>query len=231
MSKQDTIIKMFNDIAPSYDLTNRILSFGLDTKWRQEGCKRTLKTLGKSSHLHIADVACGSGDMILQWQKLTTHSQYIGIDPAQQMLQVAQTKITNCQFIQAQAQSLPLDSASVDILSIAYGLRNVCDYPTALQEFYRVLKPNGTLLILDFMQNPNPNFLQACAKFYTQKILPMIGGWISKNKGAYAYLPNSIEDFASPERLIAHLRETGFAHIQHQYDYFHISSAFIATKE
>lgn len=231
MDKQKQIVEMFDSIAPSYDLANRILSFGIDVSWRKEGCSRAIEKIGKNHHLKVLDVACGTGDMILQWQKQLSASEFVGIDPSRAMLEVAQKKLPQCSFIQAQAQELPMPDESIDVLSIAYGLRNVCEYPLALKEFYRVLKKGGVLLILEFAHNPNPSFFEKVGLFYTQKILPFLGGLISKNQKAYEYLPNSIEQFASLDEICSELKCCGFVDIFSKNYHAKISSLILASKE
>ncbi|RDU70553.1 bifunctional demethylmenaquinone methyltransferase/2-methoxy-6-polyprenyl-1,4-benzoquinol methylase UbiE [Helicobacter brantae] len=232
MDKQKQIVEMFDDIASSYDLANRVLSFGVDVKWRKEGCAKSLERLGRSEGLRVADIACGTGDMILHWQNaLGRGCEFVGIDPSEQMLEVAKKKLSNTTFIQAQAQEIPLKSESVDIVSIAYGLRNVCGYQDALKEFYRVLKKGGVLLILEFTHNPSPSLFEKGAKFYTQKILPLIGGLISKNLKAYQYLPNSIEAFASTQELREELEKVGFVNVWSKSYSAKLSTLFLATKE
>lgn len=232
MDKQKQIVEMFDEIAPSYDLANRVLSFGVDVKWRKEGCIKAIGRLGKEKNLKVADLACGTGDMILHWQKyLGERCEFVGIDPSAQMLEVAKKKVQNASFIQAQAQEIPLESESVDIVSIAYGLRNVCGYQEALKEFYRILKKGGVLLILEFTHNPTPTLFERSAKFYTQKILPLIGGLISKNLKAYQYLPNSIEAFASTQELREELERVGFVKVWSKSYSAKLSTLFLATKE
>lgn len=232
MDKQKQIVEMFDDIAPSYDLANRVLSFGVDVKWRKEGCAKTIERLGKGSNLKVADLACGTGDMLLHWQNaLGSECEFVGIDPSSQMLEVAKKKVNNATFIQAQAQEIPLESESVDIVSIAYGLRNVCGYQDALKEFYRVLKSGGVLLILEFTHNPSPSLFERGAKFYTQKILPLIGGLISNNLKAYQYLPNSIEAFASTQELKEELQKVGFVNVWSKSYSAKLSTLLLASKE
>lgn len=232
MDKQKQIVEMFDDIAPSYDLTNRVLSFGMDVKWRREGCIKTIERIGKNSNLKVADLACGTGDMLLHWQNfLAKDCVFLGIDPSTQMLEVAKRKVKNANFIQAQAQKIPLENESVDILSIAYGLRNVCEYQEALKEFYRVLKKGGVLLVLEFTHNPSPSLFERGAKFYTQKILPILGGLISKNLKAYRYLPDSIEAFASACELKEDLKRIGFVDVWDKSYSAKLSTLFLATKE
>lgn len=232
MDKQKQIVKMFDDIAPSYDLANRVLSFGIDIKWRKEGCVRAIEKLGRSHGLQIADLACGTGDMILHWKNhVGEDCKIIGIDPSAQMLEIAKNKVKSTDFIQAKAQEIPLENESVDIVSIAYGLRNVCGYQDALKEFYRILKKGGVLLILEFTHNPNPTFFEKSAKFYTQKILPIIGGLISRNYKAYQYLPNSIEAFASTQELKSEVERAGFKQVWTKSYSAKLSTLLLATKE
>lgn len=231
MNKQNKIVEMFDSIASSYDLANRVLSFGVDVSWRKEGCKRAIERVGKNQNLKVLDVACGTGDMLLHWRDKLFACEFFGVDPSNKMLEVAQTKVRDCTFIQAQAQELPIEDESIDVISIAYGLRNVCDYPLALKEFYRVLKKGGVLLILEFMHNPNPSFLDLMGLFYTQKVLPLIGGLISKNYQAYAYLPNSIESFVSVGELQQELEQCGFKDVFTKSYSAKISSLILASKE
>ncbi len=203
--KQSEIINMFNDIAKSYDMANRAMSMGVDLSWRKEACKEAFKILNKKS-LDIVDVACGTGDMIMHWQSEAKEhdiaiDSMVGIDPSSGMLEVAKEKIPNIHLQIAQADNLPLESNSKDILSIAYGLRNVVNRKGALMEFYRVLKPGGVVVILEFTSQKSGGIASSLMQLYTKKILPIIGGIISGNFKAYKYLPNSIDSFVTTESL------------------------------
>lgn len=233
--KQQEIIAMFDNIAGSYDLANRILSFGVDTKWRKEATKLTLKLTDKNS-LNILDVACGTGDMILHWLKNTKSPHKIasicGIDPSSEMLKIAKTKLPSEVILQnGEAKKLNIATNSIDILSIAYGLRNVVELDLALREFHRTLKERGILVILEFCKKYNENIFDKVARFYTKQILPCIGGLISKNYAAYKYLPNSVDDFLSLEEITAKLENLGF-YIQYNKRYFgNVCSLIIAQKK
>lgn len=209
-TKQDNIIDMFDDIASNYDLANRILSFNVDTKWRKEACKQALKLIN-NNNLKIVDIACGTGDMILNWLKFSKDSRILGIDPSINMLNIARNKLPNeVKLIQGEAKDIAIDDGKFDILSIAYGLRNVVEIDRALGEFHRVLKTNGILVILEFTRKDNENILDKIASFYTKHILPLLGGLISNNYKAYRYLPNSIGDFLTLEELEEKLKILGF---------------------
>ncbi|WP_348518842.1 bifunctional demethylmenaquinone methyltransferase/2-methoxy-6-polyprenyl-1,4-benzoquinol methylase UbiE [Campylobacter sp. CCS1377] len=235
MQKQEKIIEMFDEIAPTYDKANRILSFGVDVSWRKKACAYVLKTHPKNE-LDIVDVACGTGDMIGIWQmqakKMTKKILSIkGIDPSRGMLEVAKKKFQGVEFIQSGAQSLPLESDSTDIISISYGIRNVVQRQEALNEFARVLKKGGNLVVLEFTKRDKGGFVAFFRDFYLSKILPFLGALVSKNKSAYEYLPNSIEGFLSKEEFIAELEKSGFKMQYFQSFSFGVSSLFVAQKQ
>lgn len=228
--KQQQIITMFDDISKRYDTANRILSMGIDVSWRKKACEMTLKAL-QQNHLHIVDVATGTGDMIIHWQNAMRNAnlhikRICGIDPSRGMLDVAKTKLPHTEFLQAEAIQLPLENESVDVLSIAYGLRNVVDTNAAFAEFARVIKQGGMLVILEFTKNQNPNFLASVMGFYTNKILPKLGGLISRNPKAYQYLPDSINNFFTTDELQQQLHHHGFERI-HVECAAHVSTLYI----
>lgn len=230
---QDNIIKMFDDIASSYDITNRLLSCGIDTKWRKEACLLSLKLLENipnQNQLNILDIACGTGDMIQNWLKFS-NAKITGIDPSINMLKIAKEKLSSdVILLKGEAKNLEIPSESIDLLSIAYGLRNVIELDSALMEFHRVLKNNGILLILEFTKKDKQNIFDSIASFYTRKILPIIGGLISNNYKAYRYLPDSISDFLTLEELELKLKNLGFnVKIKKQY-IANLCSLIIAQK-
>jgi len=194
---QEKIVKMFDEIAPTYDLVNRIVSFGSDKIWRKKAIKEALKFLPKNPN--VLDVACGSGDMIAEWLKYTPY--IIGLDASTGMLDIAKKRFPNIHFYQGFAQNLPFNNDSFDCLSISFGLRNVVEIQKAINEFHRILKPNGILLILEFTKSEKTSALRDCVDFYSNTILPKIGGIISKNKDAYKYLSNSIQNFYTSKEL------------------------------
>ncbi|NHB48205.1 bifunctional demethylmenaquinone methyltransferase/2-methoxy-6-polyprenyl-1,4-benzoquinol methylase UbiE [Helicobacter pylori] len=235
--KQEKIINMFDDIASSYDQANRLMSFGLDVKWRQRACEYAFLFLENKKALRLVDVACGTGDMLMAWQKSALHcgiefKECLGIDPSNNMLELAAKKLENkASFIQAQAKDLKgVESNSVDILSIAYGLRNIVERQEALKEFFRVLKPRGVLVILEFLKKDNPTWLDKISGFYTNKVLPLVGGAISKNYGAYSYLPQSIEGFLSLEGLKHELKNAGFEILRTEDSIAQISTTMLVKK-
>ena len=234
MPKQAQIIEMFDDIAPTYDKLNRILSFGVDTSWRNAGISSVLRLIS-ASKLDILDIACGTGDMIKLWQKNCVNfdkqiQSIRGIDASEKMLEIARAKFAGLEFIRAGAENLPLNDEAADIISISYGIRNVVQRQRALGEFFRVLKNGGFLLILEFTKREKGGLLAWCRDFYLSRILPKIGKIISKNAAAYEYLPSSIEGFLSADELAKELENAGFALVEIKSFSLDISSAFIAQK-
>jgi len=235
LNQQEKIVSMFDNIARTYDVANRILSFGVDKSWRKEACDKTLTYYGKPQIDMILDVACGTGDMCEWWErraqaKAIDVNEIYGIDPSAGMLDVAKKKGLNAKFIQAEAKDLPVNDNSADILSISYGLRNVVDREEALQEFFRVLKPGGMLTILEFTKPRKQTLASRIRDFYMKKVLPFIGGLLSKNFEAYHYLPNSIDRFLTTEKLVEELEKTGFKVYEAKGYSMDISTLFIAAK-
>ncbi len=235
MNQQEKIVSMFDNIAETYDVANRVLSFGVDKGWRKEACDKTFDYYDRSDIPLILDVACGTGDMCEFWKRRAkkrdvTIGEIYGVDPSSGMLEVAKKKGLEAKFIQAEAKDLPFRDDSVDILSISYGLRNVVDRKEGLREFYRVLKPGGLLVILEFTKLQKQTIPSRIRDFYMKKILPMVGGLLSKNYEAYNYLPNSIEGFLTKEKLTEELEETGFQLLESKGYSMDISTLFIAKK-
>lgn len=220
MQKQDKIVDMFNQIAPSYDRANRVMSLGIDVSWRKEACKVAFEALKKRSVERLLDVACGTGDMLWHWHNEAqntsiTIQEMIGVDPSDKMLEVAHQKLDsilqggNLKLMKGEAKMLDVESESIDILSIAYGLRNVVELDLALDEFARVLKKGGIVVILDFMNNDMQGIIARFMQFYMHKILPIVGGLVSRNYKAYKYLPDSIKDFVSSSQLVQKFETRG----------------------
>lgn len=228
MQKQEKIVQMFNQIAPSYDKANRILSFGIDTKWREDAIKKVQKYINKDN-LVIVDVACGTADMCALLKKLK-HTKLIGIDPSEGMLKIAKKRFSDVEFKQAYATALGLDDASVDLITISFGFRNVVEKQQALKEFKRVLKKDGILLILEFFKREKGGFIATIRDFYLKNILPKLGALISKNKQAYKYLPNSIDDFYSNNEFKKELKQFNLELLEFKTYSFGVSSLFIIKK-
>jgi demethylmenaquinone methyltransferase/2-methoxy-6-polyprenyl-1,4-benzoquinol methylase len=213
--KQQKIVEMFDDIASTYDLANRVLSMGIDIQWRKKGCDKAFEILDSKHLSQITDVATGTGDLLIYWKEQASKNgvkidKYVGIDPSVGMLEVARKKVDFAIFIEGKAQELPIDDESTDVISISYGIRNVVDRAEALQEFHRALKPGGIVVILEFTKQERNGIMDKIVDFGMKKVLPKIGGLISKNYEAYKYLPDSIEEFLTTEMLSQELKDAGF---------------------
>ena len=235
MGKLEKIVSMFNDIAGTYDVANRVLSMGIDKSWRNKACNLAFDFYGKNKIEKIVDVACGTGDMIQFWKKIAQTNNIelnniIGIDPSVGMMDVARVKLPEVEFIEAGAASMPLEQDSTDIISISYGIRNVVQRQEAFDEFARVLKKDGLVVISEFTKNEKTNPLDYLTDFYMNKVLPVLGGLISKNKEAYTYLPNSIDEFLTTDNLCKELKQAGLEPIHVKAFSMNISTLIIAKK-
>ncbi len=234
-NKQEDIIKMFNDIAKTYDLANRILSMGIDKTWRKKACNRAFSLYNKTHLDTIVDVACGTGDLMIDWKKIAKTNgievdKIIGVDPSVGMMEVGKSKIEDGVFIEAGAENMPLDDESADIISISYGIRNVVKRQEGLKEFARVLKPNGLMVILEFTKNDKNTLAANLTKFYMNNLMPHIGGLVSGSKEAYTYLPESIEAFITTAQMIEELKSVGLEPVFVKGYSLDMSTTFIARK-
>ena len=226
--KKEFVQKMFDDISPHYDFLNHFLSLGIDIYWR----KKFIQNLNIQDGNIVLDVACGTGDVgfeILKQNKI----ELINIDFAKNMLEIAENKakkrgIQNIQFIQGDAEKLPLENEEVDFLTIAYGFRNIVHYEKALAEFYRVLKPNGILGILEF-SIPKSKIFGSVFKFYFHHILPRIGSLFSRSD-AYRYLPESVDFFPSRDEICSKIINSGFKNSRFIDVTFGVSTIFLGKK-
>ena len=217
--------RMFGAIAPRYDFLNHLLSFSLDHLWRRRTAKRFAHILKRPDAM-ILDVCCGTGDLTFAFgrERVSLAHSHAGIRPlpavgcdfVEPMLERARDKARRracaATFAAADAMHLPFADASVDLLATAFGFRNLANYESGLREFARVIKTGGELGILEFTE-PGGGPLAGIFRFYFRHILPRIGGVISGNKDAYAYLPGSVSKFPPPEALAALMRANGFADV------------------
>ena len=236
IEKQEKIVEMFDDIAPTYDRANRVLSMGIDKTWRKKGCDLAYDMYGKKEIDLVLDIACGTGDMMDYWMRRAKVAgievkKLLGVDPSNGMVDVAREKFPKFDYAISKATEIPVEDAQADFLSISYGIRNVVERKEALIEFNRVLKPGGCVVILEFMKRENPGVLAKITDFYLNNILPKIGGAISNNKEAYEYLPNSIEGFLTLEKMQEELEEAGFEIMYSKSFSMNISSLMIARKK
>jgi len=208
--------EMFSRIAPRYDLLNHLLSFQLDRLWRARAVRR-LRARLRDPGLRIVDLCCGSGDLTLALAAAAHPAALVvGSDFARPMLVEARRKIGRrpaaVELVEADALRLPLRDASVDLVTIAFGLRNLANYERGLAEMLRVLRPGGFAALLEFSKPPHRLFARLYG-LYAGRILPAVGGWISGSREAYAYLPESVNRFPGPAELAELMRRAGFAEV------------------
>jgi len=214
--KRTRVRRMFAAIAPSYDLNNRLHSLWMDQRWR----RRAVKLAQLTPEDEVVDVACGTGDLTLAFSDALRRAnprpdKVVGIDFTFEMLPLARTKAEDSiHWINGDAQALPLPDACCDVVSIAFGIRNVADPAAAIREFHRILRPGGRLIILEFSLPTNP-ILRRLYNFYFRQILPRTATLISGDKtGAYKYLPESVNTFIGREQMMQTMREAGFRQVQ-----------------
>lgn len=222
--KRGRVQRMFAAIAPSYDLNNRLHSLWMDQRWR----RKAVALSGLRPDDHVVDIACGTGDLTEAFRSVGDHQasrttsggRYVGIDFTFEMLPIAARKsaprdvVSSILWVNGDAQCLPLAGASCDVVSIAFGIRNVADPASAIREFHRVLRPGGRLIILEFSLPANP-ILRALYNFYFRKVLPRTATLISGDKtGAYKYLPESVNTFIGREQMMQMMRDAGFVEVE-----------------
>lgn len=195
---------MFGHIAPRYDLLNHLLSLNLDRWWRARTVRRLAPLLRPEAR--VLDVCCGTGDLALALAR--AGAQVWASDFSHSMLLHASRKGA-ARVFEADALSLPVRDGAFDVITVAFGFRNLANYRAGLRELARVLKPGGTLAILEFSQPPNALF-RALYGVYSRHVLPAIGGLVSGSRDAYAYLPESVGKFPGAEELRDQMRMNGF---------------------
>lgn len=218
MSNKGTRVReMFKGIASTYDFLNRLLSFGIDNHWRRFAVGLIDYDMGG----RILDAATGTGDMALRIATTTPASVgVVGMDFCKEMIEIARVKMGNSRYAEriaftvAPCEVIPFRDCSFDSITIAFGIRNLDNKNEGLKEMYRVLKPGGKIVILEFSA-PGNGLLGLIYSWYFRKVLPFIGGLVS-NFSAYKYLPESVYEFPSREDFIKVISSSGFIDIIHQ---------------
>ncbi|MDP6600702.1 MAG: bifunctional demethylmenaquinone methyltransferase/2-methoxy-6-polyprenyl-1,4-benzoquinol methylase UbiE [Phycisphaerales bacterium] len=223
VDKAGRVRAMFGAIAHRYDLNNRLHSFGCDQRWRRAAVAMAEPVAGDA----ILDVACGTGDLARLFVDADAGS-VIGVDFTPEMLAIARSKGGGVEYQQGDAMELAFPDGSVDIVSIAFGLRNVQDPQAAISEFRRVLRPGGRLVILEFSR-PRNRVLAALNDLYARHIMPRTAAWIAgDSSGAYRYLPRSVDTFLDPDALATLVRRTGFTQLDQRHLTFGVCTITLA---
>ncbi|TAK54778.1 MAG: bifunctional demethylmenaquinone methyltransferase/2-methoxy-6-polyprenyl-1,4-benzoquinol methylase UbiE [Bacteroidetes bacterium] len=229
-SKPEAIREMFNAIAPTYDMLNHLLSFGLDILWR----KKAVTLLKEKHHKDFLDIAAGSGDLAFDVLRLHPRT-LVATDFAYNMLTVLQRKIEQRNItpsplvVSCDALHLPFKSESFDATMVAFGIRNFADRLQSLKEMHRVLRPDGISLILE-LTTPTVPIVKEAYSFYSKQILPMIGELISQHNSAYSYLPASISNFPPAAEFTALMKQAGFAEVTVHSLSFGVATIFVGRK-
>jgi demethylmenaquinone methyltransferase/2-methoxy-6-polyprenyl-1,4-benzoquinol methylase len=209
---------MFDRVAHRYDLANHLLSFNIDRYWRAHTVRRVRKVFERPD-ARILDICCGTGDLALALER-ARQGPVLGSDFCHPMLvaarQKAERRHAQTALFEADALRLPVRGQSLDLLTVAFGFRNLANYEAGLIEMRRVLRPGGMAAILEFSQPPNRLFA-AAYNFYSRRVLPTIGGAISGSRDAYTYLPESVRKFPSAGQLAETMRTVGFQQVSYEY--------------
>jgi demethylmenaquinone methyltransferase/2-methoxy-6-polyprenyl-1,4-benzoquinol methylase len=214
-SKGAEVRAMFDGIAHRYDTLNALLSLGVDRGWRRQAVEAALRDQPR----RILDVATGTADLAIALRRAAPRAQVIGVDFSSAMLEVGRSKAARfgveVTLEVADGLALPYPDASFDTLTIAYGLRNFSDIDAGLREFRRVLRPGGALVVLEFPPPPSGVFGVLFRTYFT-RVVPFLGGLVSGQRGAYAYLPASVMAFPDPEALADRMRRVGFRDVRYR---------------
>lgn len=230
-SKKQQVATMFDNISGTYDFLNHFLSLGIDVIWRKKAIRSLLSTKPKL----ILDVATGTGDFAFESLKILNPDKIIGVDISQGMLNVAKEKIAKRKLgdkIEVQlgdSERLLFDEHTFDAVTVAFGVRNFENLQKGLDDIYRVLKPGGKAVILEF-SNPKQFPIKQLYNFYFNTILPLFGKLFSKDNSAYKYLPESVAQFPDGKEFVDLLKKAGFNDAQSKPQTFGICTIYIANK-
>ncbi len=229
--QQAHVRSLFDSIAYRYDFLNHSLSSGIDIVWR----RRAVQILQNVHPKRILDVATGTADLAIETAALHP-TQIIGVDISTKMLEIGRVKIVKKKLgdmitlESGEAEHLRFESCSFDVVMSAFGVRNFENLELGLREFHRVLRMGGTAMILEFSR-PTRTPVKQIYRFYSQYLLPFLGGLISKNRSAYEYLPNTISEFPDGEQFCKCLLNAGFSSALWYPQTFGIASIYLAVKE
>ncbi len=231
LSKKEQVTQMFDTISGNYDGLNRVISFGIDVKWR----KKVLQIVKASNPKTILDIATGTGDLAILMAE-TKAEKIIGLDISVGMLEVGKQKIASKKLSQkiemmvGDSEKMPFEDNTFDAITVAFGIRNFENLEKGLAEILRVLKPNGTFVILE-TSNPTKSPYKQGYVFYTKNILPLIGKLFSKDNVAYGYLSESAAVFPFGEALNNILKKTGFINVVDMPQTFGVATIYSASKK
>ncbi len=230
-SKKEQVTKMFDTISKEYDSINRIITFGIDIKWR----KRVIKIVAERNPKNILDIASGTGDLAIMAAQHTQAQQIIGVDISKGMLQKGEEKIEKLQLSNrikmqlADSENLPFESDQFDAITVAFGVRNFENLDKGIQEIYRVLKPNGVFVVLE-TSVPSFPIIKQLYLLHSNFLLPLFGRLFSKEPKAYNYLSESAKNFPYGKAFNNILEKNGFKEVQNKPQTLGAASIYIGEK-
>jgi demethylmenaquinone methyltransferase/2-methoxy-6-polyprenyl-1,4-benzoquinol methylase len=230
LGKKEQVAQMFDNISENYDDLNRVISLGIDVKWR----KKVVEIVGKKNPKQILDIATGTGDLVLMMASLNP-DRIVGLDISAGMLEVGKRKIEKAklsdkiEMIVGDSEEIPFNENSFDAITVSFGVRNFANLDKGIKEIARVLKPTGVLVILE-TSNPTKFPFKQGYKFYTNFILPIIGKIFSKDKVAYSYLSESANSFPFGEAFNNILQKNGFTNTKDTPVTFGVATIYTASK-
>jgi demethylmenaquinone methyltransferase/2-methoxy-6-polyprenyl-1,4-benzoquinol methylase len=230
LGKKEQVAQMFDTISNEYDGLNRVISFGIDIKWR----KKVVKIIEATNPDKILDIATGTGDLAINLAE-TNASKIIGLDISEGMLDVGRKKIeklklsNKIEMVFGDSENIPFEANYFDAITVAFGVRNFENLEKGLSEIHRVLKPNGTFVVLETSIPTKTPYKQGY-NFYSKNILPLIGKLFSKDKTAYKYLSDSAAAFPYGKAFNNILDKIGFIAIENKPQTFGVASIYIAKK-
>lgn len=230
-AQQEYVRSLFDGIATHYDFLNHFLSSGIDVLWR----KRAIRLLRETKPRHILDVATGTADFAIESAR-TLDAMVVGIDISNEMLKLGKKKVLRKglqQLVvlqQGRVETLEFEDNTFDAVTVAFGVRNFSDVRTGLQEMKRVLKVGGTAVILEFSR-PRVFPFSVIYQFYFQRVLPLVAGLVSDNRGSYEYLPRSVGQFPDDAEFLEILRSAGYSNTRQHRLTFGIATIYLGTKE
>lgn len=232
-TKKNQVAKMFDGISHRYDLLNRLLSAGIDIRWRKEG----LRMLGKHVQpRYVLDVATGTADLALALAHRWPDATVVGVDISEGMLAIGRRKIqasglgARLELRTGDAENLPFESSTMDAVTVAFGVRNFENLDKGLEELTRVLRSGGVLMVLEFSQ-PKSWVVRRAMNFYSRTLMPTLGGWLSKDRAAYTYLPESVAVFPQGAAFEKYLKESGLDILETKRLSMGIASIYLAKKK
>ncbi len=230
LGKKEQVTKMFDNISGDYDGLNRVISFGIDIKWR----KKVVNLVKKTQPDSILDIATGTGDLAINLAE-TNASKIVGLDISSGMLEVGKEKVKNkgldskIEMVLGDSENMPFDDNTFDAITVSFGIRNFENLENGLKEILRVLKPSGTFVILETSVPTKTPYKQGY-KLYTKNILPLIGKVFSKDRSAYKYLSESASVFPHGEAMNNILRKIGFINVEDFPQTFGVATIYKSSK-